>query len=159
MRRVRARGRRGSCLLVASAGGHLSQLSELRGGWPREQRSWVSFDTPDVVDVLAGERVRFAYHPTNRHVVNLLRNALLAVRVVRCERPSVMVTTGAGLAVPFAYAARLVGVPVIWVEGVERVTDLSLSARLVRPVASRMFVQWPELAEREDKAEYAGSLW
>ena len=70
-----------------------------------------------------------------------------------------MVTTGAGLAVPFAYAARLAGVPVIWVEGLGRVTDVSLSARLVAPIASRLFVQWPELAARVEKAEYAGALW
>jgi beta-1,4-N-acetylglucosaminyltransferase len=156
---MRAHRTGGPCLLVASSGGHLHQLCELRDGWAREQRLWVTFDTPDVADVLPGEVVRFAFHPTNRSVKNLLRNALLAVRLVRRERPAVMVTTGAGLAVPFAYVARLHGVPVIWVEGLGRVTNLSLSARLVRPVVSRLFVQWPELAERVEKAEYAGSLW
>jgi beta-1,4-N-acetylglucosaminyltransferase len=122
-------------------------------------RVWVTFDTPDVEDVLAGERVHYAYHPTNRNLLNLARNAVLALRLIRRERPAVMVTTGAGLAVPFAYAARLVGIPVIWVEGLGRVTDLSLSARLSAPIVSRLFVQWPELAARVEKAEYAGSLW
>jgi UDP-N-acetylglucosamine:LPS N-acetylglucosamine transferase len=144
---------------VASSGGHLHQLVELREGWPADERTWVTFRTPDVDDVLAGERVLFAYHPTNRNLWNMARNAMLAIRILRRQRPAVMVTTGAGLAVPFAYIARLGGVPIIWVEGLGRVTNLSLSARLVKPVTSRMFVQWPELAKNVKKAEYAGSLW
>ena len=146
-------------LLVASSGGHLHQLWEFRDGWRREARAWVTFDTPDVNEMLDCERVHFAYHPTNRNFVNLARNAVLAIKLMRVERPAVMLTTGAGLAVPFAYAAWVFRVPVIWVEGLGRVTNLSLSARLVSPVARRVFVQWPELADRVAKAEYAGSIW
>jgi UDP-N-acetylglucosamine:LPS N-acetylglucosamine transferase len=119
----------------------------------------VTFRTPDAQVVLAGERVVFAYHPTNRNLPNLVRNSRLAVKLLLRVRPAVMVTTGAGVAVPFAYVARILGVPVIYVEGLGRVEDLSLSARLVAPVASRLFVQWPELAARHRKAEYAGSFW
>jgi len=149
---------RGSVLLVASSGGHLNQLWELREGWPRETRRWVTFPTPDALDLLADERFVPAHHPTNRHPLNLLRNAALALRLMRRERPSLLVTTGAGVAVPFAYTARLHGVPVIYVEGLGRVSNLSLSARLVAPVADRLFVQWPELADAHAKAEYGGSL-
>ena len=67
-----------TCLLVASSGGHLHQLWELRDGWPREARTWVTFDTPDVPEVLAGERVVYARHPTNRNIPNL--------RGTRCSR-------------------------------------------------------------------------
>lgn len=145
-------------LLVASSGGHLSQLYELRHGWPRQDRLWVTFPTPDASELLARERVVYAHHPTNRHIPNLLRNAVLAARLVQRARPAVLVTTGAGVAVPFAYAACAFGVPVIYVEGLGRVHDLSLSARLSAPAISRLFVQWPELAERHRKGEYAGTL-
>jgi hypothetical protein len=148
----------GPALLVASSGGHLSQLYELRHGWPPEDRLWVTFPTPDARELLAGERVVCARHPTNRHIPNLVRNALLAARLVHWVRPSVMVTTGAGVAVPFAYAARGFGVPVLYVEGLGRVKNLSLSARLSAPVLTRLFVQWPELTECHPKAEYAGTL-
>jgi UDP-N-acetylglucosamine:LPS N-acetylglucosamine transferase len=118
----------------------------------------VTFDTPDACELLANERVVYARHPTNRHLPNLVRNSVLALSLVRRARPSILVTTGAGVAVPFAYAARLLGVPVIYVEGLGRVEDLSLSARLCAPAVNRLFVQWPELAERHRKAEYAGTL-
>src|SRR3954466_14553767 len=99
------------CLLVASAGGHLDQLYEIGAGSSQERRTWVTFDTSHAASLLVGERVVYAHHPTNRNARNLLRNALLAVRIVRRERPSVMITTGAGVAVPFAYAARMFRVP------------------------------------------------
>jgi beta-1,4-N-acetylglucosaminyltransferase len=145
-------------LLVASSGGHLNQLHELRDGWRREDRVWVTFPTPDARARLAGERVIYAAHPTNRNVPNLVRNGVLAMRLVTRIAPSVVVTTGAGVSVPFAYAARLHGVPVIYVEGLGRVHDLSLSARLAAPAVDRLFVQWPDQVRTHRKAEYAGEL-
>ena len=83
----------------------------------------------------------------------------MAIGVLARERPRLLVTTGAGVAVPLVYAAWLMRTPVIWVEGIERVEDLSLSARLAAPATTRLFAQWPEAAERHSRAEYAGSLW
>jgi UDP-N-acetylglucosamine:LPS N-acetylglucosamine transferase len=148
----------GPVLLVASTGGHLNQLWALRDGWPRDERVWVTYRKPDALALLADERVIYAHHPTHRNLANLLRNVVLALRVLRRERPVLLVTTGAAVAVPFAYAARLRRVGVIYVEGLGRVHDLSLSARLTAPVADRLFVQWPELVDVHAKAEYAGTL-
>ena len=61
-------------------------------------------------------------------------------------RPKVVVTTGAGVAVPFAWVARLRGATVVYVESLARIEGPSLSYRLIAPVASRRYVQWPELA-------------
>jgi hypothetical protein len=66
-------------------------------------------------------------------------------------------TTGAGVAVPFAWIAKLRAVPVFYVESVTRMEGLSLSARMIRPVASRMYVQWPELADEE--LGFAGNVF
>jgi hypothetical protein len=37
--------------------------------------------------------------------------------------------------------------------------ELSLSARLIRPVAQRMYVQWPELARGQRSPAFAGNLF
>ncbi len=83
----------------------------------------------------------------------------MAIGVLLRERPRLLVTTGAGVAVPLVYVAWLLRTPVIWVEGIERVEGLSLSARLAAPATTRLFVQWPEAARGNPHAEYAGSLW
>ncbi len=145
-------------LLVASSGGHLLELLELADEYPPATRHWVTFDKPDARVLLAGERVTFAYGPTNRHLGNLIRNALLAFRVVLRTRPRAVITTGAGVAVPFLYAARLLGRRAIYVESLARIDQLSLSGRLVYPVATQFFVQWPELAKRYRRGRYMGAI-
>jgi beta-1,4-N-acetylglucosaminyltransferase len=156
MRRTR---KTGPLLLVCSSGGHLLQLVALRQAWEGYERVWVSFDKPDVRSMLAGERVVIAHGPTNRNVPNLLRNIRLAVRTVREKRPSAVLTTGAGVAVPFAWVARLLGVPVLYVESFTRIEGLSMSGRMIAPIARQVYVQWPELAARSPRLRFAGNLF
>jgi beta-1,4-N-acetylglucosaminyltransferase len=148
----------GEILLVASSGGHLLELLELANPYPRDHRHWVTFDKPDARSLLAGEAVTFAFGPTNRSLRNLLRNSALAIRLLRRLRPQAVLTTGAGVAVPFLYAGRIFGARAIYVESLARIDRLSLTGRIVYPVVTALFVQWPELAERYRRARYAGSV-
>jgi beta-1,4-N-acetylglucosaminyltransferase len=150
---------RADLLLVCSSGGHLLQLCALREAWEGLDRAWVSFDKSDVRSLLAGERVVHAYGPTNRDVGNLLRNVGLALRLVAELRPRAVLTTGAGVAVPFAWVARLYGARIVYVESMTRIEGPSLSMRLIAPVASRLYVQWPELAPRVRRARFAGRVF
>lgn len=144
--------------LVASSGGHLLQLVHLSAGLPDLSWRWIAFDTPDARHLLTERDVSYAHHPTNRNIRNLLRNLRLAWRLVRRERPRVVISTGAGVAVPFLWAARIYGARVIYVESFARTSGLSLTGRLVRPVVHRLFVQWPEAAG-DRKAEFVGSIF
>lgn len=119
----------------------------------------MTFDKADARSLLEGEDVMWAYHPTNRSIKNLFFNLILAFRICLRSRPRAIVTTGAGVAVPFCYVGRLFGVRVIFVESFSRVTQPSLTARLVHPVAHRFFVQWPALRTRFRKAEYEGTIF
>jgi beta-1,4-N-acetylglucosaminyltransferase len=146
-------------LLVCSSGGHLLQLVSIAGAWNDRERVWITFDKSDARVLLKGERVIHAHGPTNRNIPNLLRNLRLALRVLRRERPAAILTTGAGVAVPFAWLGRLLGVPVLYVESVTRIEELSLSGRLIRPVAQQVFVQWPELAASSPGLRFAGNVF
>ncbi|HSS80508.1 MAG TPA: PssD/Cps14F family polysaccharide biosynthesis glycosyltransferase [Gaiellaceae bacterium] len=150
--------RRANLLLVASPGGHLFQLWALREAWKEIERVWVTLDTADVRALLPDEDVLFAHGPTNRNLPNLLRNVVFAFRVVRRVRPLVIVTTGAGVAVPFIWIGRLFGARVVYVETLARVEGPSLSFRLVAPLVSRVYVQWPELLRAIPKARYSGTV-
>lgn len=132
-------------LLVASSGGHLLQMLQLADLWPHERRHWVTFEKSDAVSLLADEHITWAHHPTNRNIPNLLRNFGLALKVVRRRRVQAIVTTGAGVAVPFVIVGRLLRVNVIYIESMARITAPSLTGRLVHPFADTFIVQWPEL--------------
>jgi hypothetical protein len=131
-------------VLVGSAGGHLAQLVRLEPWWRHLTRTWVTFDKPDARSLLADEAVVWAHHPTTRNVPNLVRNLFLAIRQLPRLRPDLVVSTGAAVAVPFFVVARLLGIPTVYVEVFDRIDSPTLTGRLVRPLATRFCVQWPE---------------
>lgn len=149
----------GTVLLVASNGGHLLQLLQLADLWPQERRHWVTFRKSDAVSLLADERVTWAHHPTNRSLPNLLRNFGLALRMVRRRKVQAIVTTGAGVAVPFVIVGRLFGVNVVYIESMARITSPSLTGRLAYPFANTFIVQWPGLQRFFKRALCYGTVF
>jgi beta-1,4-N-acetylglucosaminyltransferase len=149
--------RRVDILLVCDQGGHFSEMMALRPAWEPFSRAWVTVDDVGSRSVLGRERVVYAHAPTRRSVKNLARNGLLAWHLIRRLRPKVVLTTGAALAVPFAWVGYLSGACVVHVECSGRI-GISLSGRLVSPVACRTYVQWPELVPRVRRGRYAGNL-
>ncbi|MHB8841323.1 MAG: PssD/Cps14F family polysaccharide biosynthesis glycosyltransferase [Candidatus Aquicultor sp.] len=145
-------------LLVCSSGGHLYELFSLREYWEQYDRWWVTFDREVVESLLANERVITAFYPTTRNVKNLFRNFWLALRIIRELRPQTIISTGSGVAIPFFYAAKLYGIRTIYIESIARTSELSLSGRLIYPVADKFLVQWPELTKTLPKAEYRGRV-
>lgn len=148
-----------SVLLVASSGGHLLLLHQLQPWWERHRHVWVTFDTSDGRSLLRGERIVWAYHPTTRNVKNLLRNLALAWRVIRTERPAVVVSTGAGVAVPFFLVARLHGVRTVYIEVLERIESPSLSGRLCAPMTDVFVLQWEDQRRFYPRGHVVGSLY
>lgn len=141
-------------VLAGSSGGHLAQLWSLRPWWSDLERTWVTFDTPDARGLLADEEsVIWAYSPTTRNVRNLVRNTLLAVRVLRRTRPDVVISTGAAAAVPFLALGRALGATTVFIEVYDRVETPTLTGRLVRPFVDLALVQWPE-----QRGLYRGSI-
>jgi UDP-N-acetylglucosamine:LPS N-acetylglucosamine transferase len=144
--------------LVGSSGGHLAQLLALRPWWERHNRRWVTFRTPDAESLLVAEQVAWAYHPTTRNVRNLLRNGLLAARMFARRRPDVVVSTGAGVALPFFGIARVLGIPTVYIEVYDRLDSATLTARLCRPFTRLMLVQWPDQLALYPGSKLVGTL-
>ncbi len=144
-------------MLVCSPGGHLMQMLALKPAWEDMERIWVTLPAADSKSLLSSERTLFAHGPTNRSIPNLLRNLRLALKVMRSARPDVILSTGAGVAVPFFLVGKLFGARLVYVESMTRVHGPSLSGRLVYPITSRFFVQWPEAATLR-RAEFAGRV-
>lgn len=146
-------------LLVCSNGGHLAQLGALRSWWESRERAWVTFRTPDAESLLADEpSVHWAHHPTTRNVGNLLRNTVLARRVMREFRPDIVVSTGAGVALPFFVLARRMGVLTAYIEVYDRIDTATLTGRLCRPFTDVMAVQWEEQLGLYRDAHLVGQL-
>ncbi|WP_309106922.1 UDP-N-acetylglucosamine--LPS N-acetylglucosamine transferase [Arthrobacter sp.] len=130
-------------LLVGSSGGHLAQLLALEPWWAHQSRAWVTFKTPDAEFGLRNEQdVTWAYSPTTRNIPNLLRNSKLAWSLMRQFRPTVVISTGAGSALPFFALAKMMSTTTVYIEVYDRVDSPTLTGRLCRPFTDLMLVQW-----------------
>jgi alpha-beta hydrolase superfamily lysophospholipase len=154
---VSDRGRR-TVLLVCSGGGHLAQLQRLEPWWSTHDRAWVTFDLPGS-SVLEGERTYTAHAPTTRNLVNLVRNQRLALRVIAEERPDLIVSTGAGVALPFFVAGRARGIPCAYLEVYDRVDSRTLTGRLCRPLSDLFLLQWERQRELYGDGTVVGPVY
>ena len=133
-------------LAISSGGGHWVQLLRLRP----------AFVGCDVVfaTVKDGYRTNIAdaefrlIPDANRwNKIGLLRAFVAIFRLIRTERPDVVISTGAS---PGYFAIRignLFGARTIWVDSIANGEELSLSGRKAGPHAALWLTQWAHLAQ------------
>ncbi len=146
-------------LFVCSAGGHLSQLLQLQPWWLNHERKWVTFDTNDARSKLEGEDIIPAHYPTTRSVPNTIRNFLLAQSVIKEWQPDIVISNGAGVAVPFFAVAKRAGIPTVYLEVYDRVDSRTMTGKLVQPFTTRFCVQWPEQQKLYPGSELTGLVY
>lgn len=146
--------------IPTSSGGHLTHMRMLMPVLDKARdRFWVTFDKEDANTALAGERVYHCFFPTNRNVKNTVRNTLLAVKVLRKERPDLIVSSGAAIAVPFFLVGKLLGAKTVYIEVFDRVDAPTLTGRLVRRFTDLFVVQWPEMTRVYPGSVDLGSIF
>ena len=146
--------------LVGSSGGHLTHLYMLKPFWKDKERFWVTFDKADAQSLLEGEKMYPCYFPTNRNIKNLIKNTFLAIKILRKEKPDLIVSSGAAVAVPFFWLGKLFfGAKTIYIEVFDRIDKSTLTGKLVYPVTDRFIVQWDEMKDVYKKSENLGSIF
>ncbi len=145
--------------LVGSSGGHLTHLYMLKPFWQEQERFWVTFDKTDARSLLEGETFYPCYYPTNRNLKNLIRNTFLAFKILRREKPDLIVSSGAAVAVPFFYVGKLFRAKTVYIEVFDRIDASTLAGKLCYPVTDRFIVQWEEMKQVYPKAVNLGSIF
>ncbi len=145
--------------LVGSSGGHLTHLYMLKSFWKNKERFWVTFDKADAKSILKDERMISCYYPTNRSLKALLINTVLAWKTIRKERPDVIISSGAAVAVPFFYIGKLFGARLIYIEVYDRIDKSTMTGKMVYPITDKFIVQWEEMKKVYKKAVNLGSIF
>lgn len=141
--------------LISSHGGHLRELLQATQGIPGDAY-FVTCRTKHTVAVLAGRRRYFVVDP---HVswAKYALNGLQSLWHVARERPDVVVTTGAGIAIPTVLLCRLLlRSRLVFVESAANVVTPSRTGRFLYRFADLFVVQWPGLLEHYPGAVYGG---
>lgn len=145
--------------LVGSSGGHLTHLHMLKPFWENEERFWVTFDKSDAKSILKDEKMYPCFYPTNRNVKNTIRNTILAFKILKKERPDIIISSGAAVAVPFFYLGKLFGCKTVYIEVFDRIDSPTLTGKLVYPVSDKFIVQWEEMKKVYPKAINLGGIF
>jgi len=143
-------------LLVCNPGGHFSTMMGLKRFWSAFPREWVTYSKWDTEQLRDKEIVHWVIMQEARMIHRAIINFFKALWILHKSRPDLVVTTGAGLAVPFVFASKLFGIKTIFIESISRSGCLSLSGKLVYNFVDEFYVQWPESAEQFPRSQYRG---
>ena len=144
-----------SICVVSSGGGHLTEALALRPAYGSRPHFFVLNQPMQLPSVMQG-KTYFIRH-SERDLLFFV-NLWEAWRILRRERPAVILSTGAGPAVPFALVGKLLGIPSVFVECSTQIMRPSLTGRIMYYVADRFYYQWEALKRYYPRGSYGGVL-
>jgi UDP-N-acetylglucosamine:LPS N-acetylglucosamine transferase len=93
-----------------------------------------------------------------QHPWRVIKVLLRCIRIIFREKPDVVISTGAAVGCIVCFLQWVTGGKIVWIDSIANVEKLSLSGRMVRPIADLFLTQWPELTSRYDKVKYVGAV-
>jgi UDP-N-acetylglucosamine--N-acetylmuramyl-(pentapeptide) pyrophosphoryl-undecaprenol N-acetylglucosamine transferase len=147
-------------LLVASTGGHLTELVLLA---PRLSPSatdefWVTFDSKQSRTLLAGRHVRFIRDTPPRDWRGVLANSRTASRMLKHLEIESVISNGAGVALSFLPLAYAQGIPAHYIECSARTEGPSVTGHILERLPGvHLYTQHRELSSA--RWQYRGSVF
>ncbi|WP_448563742.1 hypothetical protein [Trichothermofontia sp.] len=154
-------------LLVCSEGEPFEALHELKAFWQKHDRCWVTIAAEASESQLATETVFWLIPQGGKSRPNLPTHRchthrptfygqvclwLWALQMFYRERPHLILSTGAELAVPFLILGKLLGSRTAFVESITQVSQLSPTAQRTLPFLDMLYVHWAQLKQRYPKS-------
>lgn len=139
-------------MLVASSGGHFTQLAEL---WPRirqanEKCVWVTFDSPQTRSMLQGQNVEYVPYIKPRGLASVIKNVPQAFRLVRKYHVDRVISTGSAIALAYLPYSAVRGIPTHYIESATRVEGPSVTGKaLLRIPGIKFYNQHEEWADQQ----------
>lgn len=143
-------------LLVCTSGGHFSTMRNLEPFWSCHERVWASNLKADTEILNKSEKVYWLPYQAPRDLIAILLNIPKTIKILQTEKPDLVMSTGASIAINFAIIARLMGKKFIYVESITRHKNLSISGLIVYVLCNEFYVQWPALSRKYRKAIFKG---
>lgn len=146
-------------LLVSSSGGVLLDLLALGPWWARHHAVWAAVKAPDSVSALAGQRVHWIQEASIRRPIGLITGLAQAWRIIRKERPELVVSAGSAPAIAYFFFARARGIPTFWLSSLNILTTPGISARICARLTSRVLLQQSSMRGAHPDGIVIGELY
>lgn len=140
---------------TCSHGGHLNEMLQLQEAFAGQDRFYFCYDADTTRSL---ER---AYLVPNmaKNPIEFLKNLVRVARIFWKERPDLIVSTGAEIAIPVVLVGKFFRASTLYIECGAQVVRPSVTGRVMYWLADEFYVQWPELLKAYGpRARYAGSF-
>ncbi|MCD6478165.1 MAG: hypothetical protein J7K87_04115 [Candidatus Aenigmarchaeota archaeon] len=145
--------------LACSAGGHLKQLLELDSIWKKYDNFIVTYERENTKK-LAKKREVYIIENPERDPFCILKSFIQSLRIFLKEKPDLIVADGAGISIPISIVGKIFRRKLIFIESFSRITEPSMTGRILYPFADLFLVQWkPLLKKYGKKAIYSGGIF
>lgn len=153
--------------ILTSSGGHLTEAMAITEAFEGYDLFLIVHELPTLKGIQINEvrriyklRVIMGYTSLIAVFLTACVNVFEIIRIFWIERPSILFSTGAEIAIPAFYVGKtLFRTRLIYLETLTRVKNLSLTGRVLYPIVDLFLVQWPELLKKVGpKAVYGGRL-
>lgn len=153
--------------IITGSGGHLTEALSTLEAFKGHDVFLVVHNFPSLREIQLDEikkiyrlRILLGYSSLFAVFLTAFVNLFQFIWIFWKEKPSILFSTGAEIAVPAFYVGKIFfRTKLIYQECMTRVKDLSYGGKVLYPIVDLFLVQWPDLLEKAGpKAVYGGRL-
>ena len=141
---------------ISSGGGHLSELQLAMPLSLKNEAIYITSKNCHTMRTLEAYKCYFIVDP-HSSIIKYIINAIQAFLLFMVIKPKIIISTGAGIAIPFMIIGKVFGSRLIFIETGARVYTTSKTGKFMYKYADKYFVQYKELLKHYPSATL-GSL-
>lgn len=145
--------------LVCSHGGHLTETLRLLEAFEGHDIFFATYHSSRNEELMKIARV-YSTQNIGSNIWRMLKTIPWALGILLKEKPNVIFSLGAEVAIPFFYLGKLLRTRTIFVESWSRLSSPSGTGRIIYPVSDVFLVQWEQMLKQcGKKARYEGAIF
>lgn len=147
-------------LFVCNRGGHFSQMMALKELFPLYNSMLVTDESGVSKSFEVDIPCKYikSFRQQKFQCIYFIINVFQCLKFWFQFKPDVIISTGANLAVPMFLVGKLLGSKLVFIESRAKVYTKSSTGKLIGGLCHKIIVQWPEMLNVYQNAEYWGQL-
>lgn len=142
--------------LICSNGGHMTSMLQLSDAFEGRNVFMITYRSRRKPTKI--QRVYYL-RAIGVNPVYLILGSLRILSILIREKPSILLSTGAEIAIPAMMLGKILGCKTVFLESISRSQNLSATGQILMGRVDRFLIQWPEVAQKyAGRAEYRGRL-